>query len=68
MSRVGRWQFVCGTQDAPGGHVSAAVGHTQADCWDPAMPAAKYITSFPMAAVNGSYIPALMAHRLHTCI
>lgn len=62
MSRVGRRQFVYGTQDATGGCVSAAVGHTRADCWDPAMPAAKYFTSFLAAAVNGSYIPALTAH------
>lgn len=66
MSHVGRRQFVCGTQDAPGGRVSAAVGHTWADCWDPAMPAAKYVTSFLVEAVNRSYIPALTAHRLHT--
>lgn len=46
--------------------MSAAVGHTQADCWDPATPAAKYVTSFLVAAVNGSYIPALTAHRLHS--
>lgn len=68
VSRVGRRQFVCGTQDDKGGRASAAAGHTRADCRDPGTLAVKYFPSLLVAAVNGSHIPALMAHRLHTRI
>lgn len=68
VSRVGRRLFVCGTQDDKGGHVSAAAGHTRADCRDPGALAVKYFPSLLMAAVNGSHTTALMAHQLHTCI